>query len=121
KSTPMSQRRTDWDALFAQNTVPATVEPCHLGGVAAAWIRAPGADEGRSVMYFHGGGFQVGSTRSHLELMAAISRAGRCRVLGVDYRLAPEYRYPAQIDDAMAAWQALVSAGHRPGTIALAG
>ncbi len=121
KSTSMAQRRRDWDALFAANAVPAEVEPCRLDGVAAAWVTTPGADTRRTVMYFHGGGFQVGSLRSHLELMAGISHAARCRVLGVDYRLAPEHRYPAQVEDATTAWHALASAGHRPDAIALAG
>lgn len=121
RETTVAQMRADWDALFGSAPVHASVEDMDAGGVKAQWVDAPDADAQRAILYFHGGGFQVGSVRSHRELMAGLSKAAQCRVLGVDYRLAPEHRYPAALDDASAAWQWLVDQGFAPRHIALAG
>ena len=120
-STTIEQMRRDWDELFGSDAFAATVEPVSANGLNAQWITAPGARRDKVVVYFHGGGFQVGSARSHRELMACISEAGACRVLGVDYRLAPEHRFPAALHDARAAYEWLLAQGMRAADIALAG
>lgn len=119
RSTPIERMRRDWDALFAALPAEAAIEPVSAGGVNAEWVVAPDARADRAVMYCHGGGYQVGSTRSHRELMAAISRVASARVLGIDYRLAPEHRFPAPLHDALAAHEWLLQQGVR--TIAFAG
>lgn len=120
RDTPVAQMRADWDALFnAQGD--ATVDPVDADGVPCLWVRATGAREDRTVVYFHGGGFQVGSLASHRELMGCISAAAQARVLGVGYRLAPEHRFPAALDDAVAAWQWLRAQGADASQLALAG
>ena len=121
RSTTVEQMRRDWDELFASNAFTATFEPVSAGGVNAQWIAAPGAQRDKVVLYFHGGGFQVGSVRSHRELMACISEVGACRVLGVDYRLAPEHRFPVALHDARAAYDWLLVQGMRAADIVLAG
>jgi acetyl esterase/lipase len=121
RSTTIAQMRDDWDSLFGSAAVNASIESVSAGGVPAQWIDAAGARRDRAVLYFHGGGFQVGSTRSHCELMACISEAAGCRVLGADYRLAPEHRFPAALHDACAAFDWLLAQGFRPADIALAG
>ena len=121
RDTTVAQMRQDWDTLFGGVPVDAAIEDVNAGGVKAQWVSAPGADAGRAVLYFHGGGFQVGSLVSHRELMAGLSAAAQCSVLGIDYRLAPEHRYPAALDDASAAWQWLIGQGFAPQHIALAG
>ena len=62
---------------------------------------APGLLPG--LVYFHGGGLMSGSAASHDAVAAALANAGGCRVLSVDYRLAPEHRFPAAVEDALAA------------------
>lgn len=121
RDTTVAQMRQDWDELFGGVAVNAQIEDVDAGGVKAQWVIAPGADAQRAILYFHGGGFQVGSVVSHRELMAGLSAAAQCRVLGVDYRLAPEHRYPAALDDASAAWQWLIGQGFAPDHMALAG
>lgn len=121
RHTTVAQMRADWDALFGVPAVAAAVQSVAIGALAAEWITAPGADPQRVVLYFHGGGFQVGSVRSHRELMAGISEAAGCRVLGLDYRLAPEHRHPAALDDAIAAYDWLMAQGLAPADIVLAG
>lgn len=121
RSTTVDQMRRDWDELFGSTLVTASVDLVTVGGVNAQWVAAPSARHDRVVLYFHGGGFQVGSPRSHCELMTAISEAAACRVLGVDYRLAPEHRFPAALQDACAAYEWLLTQGIHPENIALAG
>jgi acetyl esterase/lipase len=101
-----------------------------VGGVSGAWFKRPrerepaSADEDGGaplLLYFHGGGYVFGSVRTHADLVARIVLAGIPRALSLDYRLAPEHPYPAAVDDAVAAFRALVAQGVRPETITLAG
>lgn len=116
-----ARMRQDWDALFWSEAAPATVEPLTANGVGAAWIAAPGVNHEKVVVYFHGGGFRLGSLRSHRDLMARISAASGCRVLGVDYRLAPEHRFPAAHDDVLTVYEWVLAQGIAASDIALVG
>jgi acetyl esterase/lipase len=120
RDTSVAQMRADWDALFSAPG-NAQVHDVDADGVPCQWTAAPGARDDRVVMYFHGGGFQVGSLASHRELMACISAACGARVLGVAYRLAPEHRHPAPLQDALRAYDWLRAQGAAPGGIAVAG
>lgn len=121
RSTPVAQMRADWDALFWRDEVPATVTPVDAAGVAARWIVAEGASDDRVLVYFHGGGYTMGSTRSHHDLIVRLSRAGNCRALGVDYRLLPEAGFPAPIEDGLAVYRWLLDQGLNASSIAIAG
>lgn len=121
RKTPVAQMRNDWDVLFGREIPGARIDATAINGVKTAWICATGVYSESVVVYFHGGGFQVGSLLSHRELMAGISAAGRCRVLGVDYRLAPEHHFPAPLQDALAVFDGLLAQGIRIDQIALAG
>jgi epsilon-lactone hydrolase len=121
RDTPVATMRQDWDALFESPVIDTAISPVLAGGVDSVWIAAEGAESDRTLLYLHGGGYKLGSTRSHRDLMTRISAAARCRVLGVNYRLAPEHVFPAPVDDAFAAYQWLLSQGVAPGRIAVAG
>ncbi len=121
RATPLAQMRQDWDILMGREMPAAQIESTTAGGVPAQWISAPGVRADKAVLYFHGGGFQLGSLLSHRELMVNISAASGCRVLGVDYRLAPEHRYPAPLEDARAAYVWLLAQSLQGTDIALAG
>jgi acetyl esterase len=58
-----------------------------------------------ALVYFHGGGFVAGSIDTHDAVARALANGAGCRLVSVDYRLAPEHRFPAAIDDAVAAWR----------------
>jgi len=58
---------------------------------------------GAAMLYMHGGGFVIGSVRMYAELLARLAAATRLRVLAPDYRLAPEHRFPAALEDTVAA------------------
>ena len=96
-------------------------EKLSAGGVAAEWIVAPGAENGSTVLYLHGGGYVGGSVRTHRVLMADISKAAGARVLGLDYRLAPEFPFPAPVEDTVAAYRWLLSNGTDPKKIVIGG
>ena len=81
------------------------------GGVPAEWIYAPNAAEDRAVLYLHGGGYMVGSMRTHRDPLSRISRASGARVLGLEFRLAPESPFPAALEDSLAAYRWLLSQG----------
>ncbi len=119
-STPQEMR-----ALFEQMAAPAEAdiksEPVTAGGVPAEWIFAPGANPERAVLYLHGGGYVVGSIKTHRDLMGRISRAAKARVLGLDYRLAPEHPFPAAVEDSVAAYKWMLERGLNASRIAVAG
>ena len=75
----------------------------------------------KAILYFHGGGFRLGSVASHRDLIAQIAVASGCRVLAINYRLAPEHRFPAALDDALAAYGWMLDRGLKPENIAFAG
>jgi monoterpene epsilon-lactone hydrolase len=66
----------------------------------------------RIILFFHGGWFTLGSPKDHLGLCARIGRAAHARIFSIDYRLAPEHVFPAPVEDAIAAYQFLLSYGY---------
>jgi monoterpene epsilon-lactone hydrolase len=90
--------------------------------VPAHWLDAPATYTGRVLLFLHGGGYELGSLRSHGELAARLGRAAGMRVLFLEYRLAPEHPFPAAIDDVLAAWHWLRGDQHlSAGSIAIVG
>jgi monoterpene epsilon-lactone hydrolase len=84
-------------------------------------LQPPTAQPGRMVLYLHGGGYVIGSPRSHRHLAVAIASAAAASALLLDYRLAPEHPFPAALDDAVAAYRWLLDHGVAPGGIVIAG
>jgi monoterpene epsilon-lactone hydrolase len=121
RGTSVAQMRSDWDAAFAGCTVPVACRPVSAGGVGGEWIVPADASDDRAILYFHGGGFRIGSVTSHRELIAQIADAGGCRVLAINYRLAPEHRFPAALEDALAAYRYMLDQGLKAENIAFAG
>jgi epsilon-lactone hydrolase len=117
------EMRANFEELGKNTPIPADIkqEKVNAGGVPAEWISAPNASADRAVLYLHGGGYVIGSINTHRDLMARISRASGFRVLGIDYRLAPEHPFPAAVEDAVAAYRWLLAQGLQPSRIAVAG
>lgn len=74
-----------------------------------------------AVLYLHGGGYIIGSAATHRGLTGHLAKASGCMVVTPDYRLAPEHPFPTALDDAEAAWFALIDEGFAPEQIAIAG
>jgi monoterpene epsilon-lactone hydrolase len=117
------ERRQRLDALGQSLGAPddARLESIEIAGVPAEWSTTPEADPARAVLYLHGGGYMAGSIVSHRYVAVEIGRAARARTLALGYRLAPEHRYPAQLEDALAAWQYLREQGFAAKNIAVGG
>jgi epsilon-lactone hydrolase len=116
------QRRLLRELLSAQ-PLPAdvTVAEATLGGVRTAEITVDGIEPRHIVMYFHGGVYVLGDAFLAADLAAQVGRRTDANVISVDYRLAPEHPYPAAVDDALAAYEALLNSGTAPSDIAFAG
>ena len=99
-----------------------TVRRVRIAGMEAdRYLPEPVADPHLTVIYFHGGGYVFGNPGTHRTLIAQLSDAAQVNVVAPRYRLAPEHRYPAAVDDAEHAYRALLDAGHDPRSIVLAG
>lgn len=109
RNTPVEEMRRDWDALFRPRATGPDPAFFNAGGVRAAWVDVPGAAADRIVLYLHGGGFRLGSTASHLDLMQRLAAAAGARVLALEYRLAPEHLFPAPLEDALAGYRWLLA------------
>ena len=116
------QRRLLQELLSAQ-PLPSdvTVTSAELGGVPTAEITVDGIDARHVVVYFHGGVYVMGDAFLAADLASQVGRRTHARVISVDYRLAPEHPYPAAVDDALAAYEALLHDGIAPSDIAFAG
>ena len=116
------QRRLLAELLSAQ-PLPAevTVTAATLGGVPAAEITVDGVEPRHVVLYFHGGVYVIGDAIQAAGLASQVGQRTRAKVISVDYRLAPEHPYPAAVDDALAAYEALLQNGTAPSDVAFAG
>src|SRR6476660_9536835 len=145
RSSVSAEQREDLDAILRQSAFPAdsdvgeqrrllrdlisaqplpagvTVTAAALGGVPTAEITIDGTEPRHVVLYFHGGVYVMGDAFLAAGLASQIGRRTRATVISVDYRLAPEHPYPAAVDDALAAYQALLHNGTTPADIAFAG
>ncbi len=93
-----------------------------LEGVRCAWIDTPGTESlERVLLLCHGGAYIAASGDGYLFYAEMLSRACGTRVLLVDYRLAPEHRHPAALEDCAAAYRGLVGEGHSPARIGFIG
>ncbi|MGH2940906.1 MAG: alpha/beta hydrolase [Solirubrobacterales bacterium] len=81
-----------------------TFTPVSAGGVRAVWVTAAGASHTRRIVYIHGGGWRSGSPDHYRGFAATLARQSGASILMVDYRLAPEHRFPAALDDCVKAY-----------------
>jgi acetyl esterase/lipase len=119
----IATRRARMDRLseFFPHAGGTAVEPAMSGGVKGEWVRAPHARRDAALLYLHGGGYVLGSPKSHRHIVAALSEASGLSVFSADYRLAPEHPFPAAVDDGVAAYKGLLDSGIDADKIAIAG
>ncbi|MCB1028522.1 MAG: alpha/beta hydrolase [Microthrixaceae bacterium] len=111
--------RNDTDPLEIRNTIDrlARLQPRPHGvvtrsaivaGVPGEWVVAKKATSPLTLLYFHGGGYIAGGPHTHRALVGALVRRFGGRAFVPDYRLAPEHRYPAALDDARSVYDRLI-------------
>jgi acetyl esterase/lipase len=91
------------------------------GGVPAIWAVPTSGVPDRVVLYVHGGGYVLGSAELYRRFTGHLANAVGCRVLNLDYRLAPEHPHPAAVEDAVAAYRWLLDQHIAPEHIAVSG
>jgi monoterpene epsilon-lactone hydrolase len=119
----VDEQRQQLRELVSAQPLPAdvTVTAATLGGVPTAEITVDGIEPRHVVLYFHGGVYVLGDAFLAADLASQVGRRTSAKVISVDYRLGPEHPYPAAVDDALAAYGALLDDGTAPSDIAFAG
>ena len=120
---PIRMQRAWTEAAARITRIPSgvSVTPGSLGGLPCDRIEADGADRSRAILYLHGGAYVLGSRRTHRGLAAQIALAGKAPVHLLEYRLGPEHKHPAGIEDSVAAYRELISSGIEPEAIVVVG
>jgi acetyl esterase/lipase len=121
--TPFMERRAQAQAFAEAFEMPADmrVRAGQLGGVPVEWIQPAGIENGPVLFHLHGGGYVLGNPAGSRPFTTLFAREARARVVSVDYRLAPEHPFPAAVDDALAAYRALLLQGQDPARLAIGG
>ncbi len=97
------------------------IEKVDAKGVTAEWQTYPSARVDKVLFYIHGGGLMLHSAANYRNCTVEIARLTGVRVLSVDYRLYPEHKHPAHIDDVLAAYTWLLSTGIKPADVVVGG
>ena len=127
--TPGGERTMALMARFATGTPLAfqwlrtfgvKIERVRTEHFVGEWQVPRHADRG-TILYFHGGGYIAGSAAGYRPLTVGLAKLARRRVFSLDYRRAPEHRFPAALDDAVLAYRWLLDQGIEPRSLALAG
>lgn len=120
--TPIANQRKKLDKLTGIAPLPMGVRTraITIRGIPALWIDVKAKTQ-RTVLFLHGGAYNIGSIDSHKELAARLGVAAQANVLLIDYRLAPEHAFPAGLDDAFEAYQWLLIQGYKPSNMTIAG
>ena len=105
----MQFSRAEAEVATTDGTLPGP------GGTIAYRLYAPALQEGEAApgfVFFHGGGMVAGSIETHDRIAAALASATGCRLISIDYRLAPEHKFPAAVEDAIAATEYVARNAH---------
>jgi monoterpene epsilon-lactone hydrolase len=112
----LDERRARMEDIGTRFPAPqrASINPVKIAERPAEWVCDPDTDNGRVMLYVHGGGYVQGSLASHRNLVFEIARSMKGKVLNLDYRLAPEHPFPAAVEDTVNAWAELLEIGIDP-------
>jgi acetyl esterase/lipase len=118
----LEQRRQAYEDFHSQFSPPPEVKtkPVNAGGVHAFMLGAESEASPR-ILYFHGGGYMLGSAFGYRPMIGALALAAGATALAPEYRLAPEHPFPAALDDALTAYEWLLASGTPAESIVIAG
>lgn len=119
----LEERRAAMDAMAEAFGGPQGVdrEKAELAGRPIQIFKPEGSDPEHVLLYFHGGGYVMGSPDSHANLTARLAVTADAKVVSFDYRLAPENPFPAAVEDGVAAYRALLDESIDPAKLAVGG
>ena len=120
--TAIPVQRKKLDKLMGTAPLPwgVSARKVNIRGLSALWIDVDAKNQ-RTLLFLHGGAYNIGSINSHKELAARLGKAAKANVLLIDYRLAPEHAFPAGLDDAVMAYQWLLRQGYKASNISIVG
>jgi acetyl esterase/lipase len=115
----IEQAREDLEIFYSRfrSEQDISVETVPVEHISAFWISTLNTAKDHVILFFHGGGFTVGSTNDHLDLCGKLSSSAGCRILSIDYRLAPEFVFPAALNDCVRSYLWLIEHGVSPSLI----
>jgi len=120
----IQEERAEIEALAKKWIRPprvVSVREVTAGGIPAEWVESRKSETQRVILYLHGGGYTICSPASHRGLTGQLALACRARLLVIDYRLAPEFPFPAALEDALSAYRWLLDQGISVKQIAVGG
>ncbi len=119
----VQKKRAAWNKLGDKSRVAKSVHvrQATIEGINCEWLVPEGCEGAPVLYYLHGGAYLMGSTQTHRRMVSHIARASGTRALVPNYRLAPEHRFPAAIEDSTAVYRSLLEAGTDPAAIVIAG
>ncbi|NNL55241.1 MAG: alpha/beta hydrolase [Woeseia sp.] len=115
------RRKLDSFSRLLRKARGVKVEATHINGLYAEWLRPKKTNSDRVLLYLHGGAYVLGSCSTHRKMVSHIARAAGINALVPEYRLAPENKFPAAIEDAVGLYRALLAAGTKAENIIIAG
>ena len=118
---PITEGNVRGEWLWPAEVPPRTSDTSGAYGSSARELPAPEPDDAGCIFYLHGGGYFAGSPRSHRHLTARLALTTRTRLFSLDYRLAPEHKFPAAVEDAVTAYCWLLDRGEDPARIVIGG
>ena len=115
--------RRAYDAFAQNDPTPkiATESAIVLNGVSCLGVLPEGASGDHAVFWCHGGGFTMGSSKSHRGLASQVAGHAKIGAILPDYRLAPEHRHPAAVEDCVAAYLGMLGEDVKASNVILAG
>ena len=106
---------------YAKIPEGVTITPLTIEGLRSEWLTHEGAESGKAILYIHGGGYVSGSCSDHRGFVSKFAKNTGVATLIYEYRLAPEFPFPAAVDDSVKVYRWLLDSGYKPENIVFAG
>jgi len=119
----IAQMRANMEQMMGQFPLETgtKVLPFAAEGIHGEWVISPNSRDDRVILYLHGGGYVMGSPRTHRSMVSKLAADAEACVLALNYRKAPEHPYPAALEDAVTAYRWLLENGWDAGQLAVSG
>lgn len=123
KNASLPQQRARLESLAKLQPMPlqVAIQPTGVGNTLGEWLRPNRSGNDRAILFFHGGAYTMGSCNTNRAIAARVALASAMPALIFDYRLAPEYPFPAALEDCLDIFHGLVSGGISARNIAFVG